>query len=142
MVEIDNYEDSSAQATDDVEFSEEKIDSGDEESSRYSRDTEDEDDDPLSLPICAREISGKSYNLTTWMDELGSFPAKISVRARMALYRDFRNILVQEKNYNDFKGTCFGHLRYIPDYYKFNGQMVQYMLLRRVKNDKNCMRCG
>ncbi|KAG5601488.1 hypothetical protein H5410_032858 [Solanum commersonii] len=85
MDEIDNYEDSNGQATDDVESSEEKTDSGDEEtlqeneSSRDSRDTGDEDDDPLSLPICAREICGKSYNLTTWMDELGSFPVKISV---------------------------------------------------------------
>ncbi|KAG5598623.1 hypothetical protein H5410_029993 [Solanum commersonii] len=34
---------------------------------------------------------------------LGSFPAKISVRARMTLYSDFRNALVQEKIYNDFK---------------------------------------
>ncbi|KAG5592077.1 hypothetical protein H5410_042591 [Solanum commersonii] len=63
--EIDNYEDSSAQNTDDVESSEEKTDSGDEESSRDSQDTGDEDDDPLSLPFCAREISDKSYNLTT-----------------------------------------------------------------------------
>ncbi|KAH0689379.1 hypothetical protein KY289_016737 [Solanum tuberosum] len=80
MAEIDNYEDSSAQATDDVESSEENTVSGDEESSRDNRDTGDENDDPLSLPTCAREISGKSYNLTTWMDELGSFPAKISER--------------------------------------------------------------
>ncbi|KAK4722217.1 hypothetical protein R3W88_012450 [Solanum pinnatisectum] len=136
MAEIDNYEDSSSQATDDVESSEVNTGSGDEESSRDSRDTGDEDDDPLPLPTCAREISGKSYNLTTRIDELGSFPAKISVRARMTLYRDFRNVLVQEKIYNDFKGTCFGHLRHIPKHYKFNGQMIHYMLLRRVKNDK------
>ncbi|KAH0682498.1 hypothetical protein KY290_021067 [Solanum tuberosum] len=103
MAEIDNYEDSSAQASDDVESSEEKTDSGDEESSRDTRDTGDEDDDPLSLPICAREISSKSYNIMTWMDELGSFPAKIPVRARMTLHHDFRKLLVQEKNYNDFK---------------------------------------
>ncbi|KAH0705791.1 hypothetical protein KY285_010319 [Solanum tuberosum] len=57
MAEIDNYEDSSAQATDDVESSEENTDSGDEETSRDSRDIGDEDDDPLSLPTCAREIS-------------------------------------------------------------------------------------
>ncbi|KAG5585209.1 hypothetical protein H5410_045643 [Solanum commersonii] len=57
MAEIDNYEDSSAQATDDVESSEENTNSGDEESSRDSRDTGDEDDDPLSLPTCARVIS-------------------------------------------------------------------------------------
>ncbi|KAG5577398.1 hypothetical protein H5410_057532 [Solanum commersonii] len=118
MVENDNYEDSSAQASDDVESSEEKTDSGDEESSRDTRDTGDEDDDPLSLPICAREISSKSYNLTTWMDELGSFPTKISVRARMTLYHDFRRLLVQEKIYNDFNGTCFGHLKHIREYFK------------------------
>ncbi|KAG5629453.1 hypothetical protein H5410_001170 [Solanum commersonii] len=72
---------------------EKKTDSGDESSSRDNRDTGKEDDDPLSLPTCARVISGKSYNLTTCMDELGSFPAKISVRARMTLYRNFRNAL-------------------------------------------------
>ncbi|KAG5632246.1 hypothetical protein H5410_003963 [Solanum commersonii] len=37
------------------------------------------------------------------MDDFGSFPAKISVRARMNLYHDFTKLLVQEKNYNDFK---------------------------------------
>ncbi|KAH0633904.1 hypothetical protein KY290_037348 [Solanum tuberosum] len=57
MAEIDKYEDSSVQATVDVESSEENTDSGDEESSRDSRDTGDEDDDPLSLLTCAREIS-------------------------------------------------------------------------------------
>uniref|UniRef100_M1B6M8 Uncharacterized protein n=1 Tax=Solanum tuberosum TaxID=4113 RepID=M1B6M8_SOLTU len=57
MAEIDNYDDSSAQATDDIESSKENTDTGDEESSRDSRDTEDEDDDPLSLPACVRETS-------------------------------------------------------------------------------------
>lgn len=60
MAEIDNYGDNSAQARD-------------EESSGDSRDTRDENDDPLSFSICAREIFGKSYNLNTWMDELGYF---------------------------------------------------------------------
>ncbi|KAG5579850.1 hypothetical protein H5410_050477 [Solanum commersonii] len=70
MTEIDNYQDTSAHANDDVESNE--------ESSRDTQDTRDEDDDPMSLPICAREISSKPYNLMTWMDELGSFPVKIS----------------------------------------------------------------
>uniref|UniRef100_M1E187 Uncharacterized protein n=2 Tax=Solanum tuberosum TaxID=4113 RepID=M1E187_SOLTU len=65
MVEIDNYEDSSAQASDDAESSEERIDSGDEKSSRDSRDIGDEDDDPLSLSICAREISAIDKDYTT-----------------------------------------------------------------------------
>jgi len=134
MAEIDNYQDSSAQSSDDVESSNDKSDSEDES----SRDTKigDEDEDPLSLPICAKDISGKSYDLKTWIDEVGSFPAKIYVRARMAVYRDLINLLVQEKIYDDFKGTCFGHLRHIPEHFKFNGQMVHYMLLRRVKSDK------
>ncbi|KAH0679466.1 hypothetical protein KY284_020551 [Solanum tuberosum] len=59
MAEIDNYEDSSAQATDDVEFTEENTDSGDESSSGDSRDTGDEDDDLLYLPTCSRKISVK-----------------------------------------------------------------------------------
>ncbi|KAH0637381.1 hypothetical protein KY289_037296 [Solanum tuberosum] len=57
MAEIDNYEDSSAQATDDVESTEENTNSGDEETSGDSRYSGDEDDDPLSLPTCARKIS-------------------------------------------------------------------------------------
>lgn len=38
-----------------------------------------------------RKISGKSYILTKWMDELGSLPPKIYVRAKIIVYRDFRN---------------------------------------------------
>ncbi|KAH0773792.1 hypothetical protein KY290_010929 [Solanum tuberosum] len=55
MAEIDNYQDSSAQSSDDVESSNDKSDSEDER----SRDTQigDEDEDPLSLSICARDIS-------------------------------------------------------------------------------------
>ncbi|TMW87780.1 hypothetical protein EJD97_019492, partial [Solanum chilense] len=80
MDEIDNYEES----LDEVESSEEI--SGNEYTNGDSRNAGDEDDDPLSLPTCVAEISGKSYNLTTCMDELGSFSTKISVRARMTLY--------------------------------------------------------
>uniref|UniRef100_M1DSV2 Uncharacterized protein n=1 Tax=Solanum tuberosum TaxID=4113 RepID=M1DSV2_SOLTU len=54
MAEIDNYQDSSAQSSDDVESSNDKSDSED-ESSRYTQ-TGDEDEDPLSLPICAKVI--------------------------------------------------------------------------------------
>ncbi|KAK4726718.1 hypothetical protein R3W88_031635 [Solanum pinnatisectum] len=134
MVEIDNYQSISSQSSDDVELSNDKNDSEDES----SRDTQtgDKDEDPLSLSICAKGIFGKSYDLKTWIDKVGSFPAKISVRARMAVYRDLINLLVQEKNYDDFKGTCFGHLRHITEYFKFNGQMIHYMLLRRVKSEK------
>lgn len=105
MIEIDYYHDSS------TEVSEEESDSGDEENS-WDTHNEEEEEDPLSLPISARDISGKLYNLSTWIDEVGSFPAKISVRARMTPYRDFRKLLIDEKLYKDFKDTCFGHLRH------------------------------
>ena len=74
------------------------------------------------------------------MDDLGSFPANIFVRARMVVYREFRRVLVEQKLYCDFKKICFGHLRHIPEHFKFNGQMVHYMLLRCIK--KNCMKFG
>lgn len=71
MDAIDNYEES----LDEVESCEEC--SGNESTSGDSRDAGDEDDDHLSLPTCAREISRKFYNLTTTcMDELGSFSSK------------------------------------------------------------------
>ncbi|KAG5615138.1 hypothetical protein H5410_014962 [Solanum commersonii] len=93
------------------------------DSDTMCRDTQtgDEDEDPLSLPICAEDIPGKSYDLKTWIDEIGSFPAKKIVRARMVVYCDLINLLVQEKNYDDFKGTCCGHLKHISKHFKFNG---------------------
>lgn len=59
MDEIDKYEES----LDEVDSSEKS--SRDESTSEDSQDTVDEDDEPLSLLTCAREISGKSYNLIT-----------------------------------------------------------------------------
>ncbi|KAG5630851.1 hypothetical protein H5410_002568 [Solanum commersonii] len=52
---------------------------GESDSEESSRDTSQDEDDPLSLPICARDISGKLYDLATRLDEVGSFPAKISI---------------------------------------------------------------
>ncbi|KAH0743265.1 hypothetical protein KY290_031258 [Solanum tuberosum] len=69
MAEIDNYQDSNPNESDNVESSE-----GESDSEKSSRDEE----DPVSLPICARDISGELYDLATWLDEVGSFPAKIS----------------------------------------------------------------
>ncbi|KAG5581731.1 hypothetical protein H5410_052358 [Solanum commersonii] len=68
-------------------------DSEDEENRRDTH-SENEDDDPLALPICARDVSNKSYDLATWMDERGSFPANISIRARMVVNCDFRKLLI------------------------------------------------
>ncbi|XP_049378218.1 histidine decarboxylase-like [Solanum stenotomum] len=67
MMKIDNYQDSSADASDNIKSSEGKSDS--EES---SRDTSRDEDNPISLSICARDISGKLYDLATWLDEIVS----------------------------------------------------------------------
>ncbi|KAG5604870.1 hypothetical protein H5410_026362 [Solanum commersonii] len=58
MTEIDNYQDSGAQSSDDVESSNDKSES-EYESSRDTH-TGDEDEDPLSLPICAKDFFDKS----------------------------------------------------------------------------------
>ncbi|KAG5600155.1 hypothetical protein H5410_031525 [Solanum commersonii] len=86
MAEIDNYQDSSSQSSDDVESSNDKSDNEDES----SRDTQtgDEDEDPLSLPICAKDISSISR-------------------------------------------TCYGHLRHISEYFKFDGQMNKINLKKQ-----------
>ncbi|KAM3357330.1 hypothetical protein P3S68_024044 [Capsicum galapagoense] len=101
---ISKYYESSAHESEDAEDSEGKSEG----------DSGDGEEDPLSLPICARDISVESYGLTTWIDDLGSFPAKISVRVRMTVYREFRRVLVEQKLYCDFKKTCFGHLSVSP----------------------------
>lgn len=72
MTKINNCQNSSVDATDNV-------DSGEGESDREesSRDTNRDDDDPLSLPICSKNILGKLRYLMKWLDQLGLFIAKI-----------------------------------------------------------------
>ncbi|KAH0669301.1 hypothetical protein KY285_025435 [Solanum tuberosum] len=69
MAEIDNYQNNSPDESDNVESSE-----GESDRKESSRDKEDH----LSFPICAKDISGELYDLATWLDEVGSFPTKIS----------------------------------------------------------------
>ena len=64
MMEINNNQDSSAYATDNVESSE-----GESDSEESSRDTSRDEDDPLSLPICTRDILGELYDIATWLHE-------------------------------------------------------------------------
>ncbi|KAM3233030.1 hypothetical protein P3L10_018389 [Capsicum annuum] len=143
FIDISEYDKSNAHESDDVEDSEGRSEGESEEKSKSDsgrgedkRDIGDGEKDPLSLPICVRDISIVSYSLTTWMDDLDSFPVKIYVRARMTMYREFRQILVEQKLYSDSKKTCFRHLRHMLEQFKFNRQMVYYMLLRRIKNQK------
>ncbi|KAF3636860.1 hypothetical protein FXO38_23969 [Capsicum annuum] len=86
LADISKYDESSAHKSEDFEDSEGRSKGKSKEESESGsgegedrRDTGDGEEDPLSLPICARDISIKSYGLTTWMDDLGSFPANIYV---------------------------------------------------------------
>ncbi|KAM3376205.1 hypothetical protein P3S68_014920 [Capsicum galapagoense] len=54
----------------------------------------------------------------------------------MTAYQEFKQILVDQELKKRFKRSCFGHLRNLPEHLKFNGQLVHYLLLRRIKNDK------
>ncbi|KAM3399034.1 hypothetical protein P3S68_002550 [Capsicum galapagoense] len=111
--------------------------SGDSKESKNSeRNSVDGDNDPLSVPSLSRFISVERYDLRTIMDEVESFPVKISVRSRMTAYRDFQQVLVDQELKKRFKRSYFGHLRNLSEHLKFNGQLVYYLLLRRVKNDK------
>ncbi|TMW80249.1 hypothetical protein EJD97_022320 [Solanum chilense] len=88
MEEIGNYQVSSVDAANDnVESSE-----GESDSEESNRDTSRDEDDPLSLTIYSRDISGEFYDLGTWLDELRSYPTKISVRSRITTYYEFQKI--------------------------------------------------
>ncbi|KAM3235424.1 hypothetical protein P3L10_015460 [Capsicum annuum] len=98
--------------------------------------SDDGDNASLSVPYLSRCISVERYDLRTIIDEVGSFSKKILVRSRMAAYREFSQILVDQELKKRFKWSYFGHLRNLPEHLKFNRQLVHYFLLRCVKNDK------
>ncbi|KAM3303258.1 hypothetical protein P3S67_014288 [Capsicum chacoense] len=113
--------------------------SGDSEESEGNGSNSDEgDNDSLSVPYLSRYISVERYDLRTIIDEVGSFPVKTSIRSRMATNREFKQVLVDQELKKRFKRSCFGHLRNLLEHLKLNGQLVHYLLLRRIKIDKMC----
>ncbi|KAF3650560.1 hypothetical protein FXO38_17085 [Capsicum annuum] len=90
--------------------------SGDSEGSERSRrNSVDGNNDPLSVPSYSRFIFVERYDLRTIMDEVRSFPTKISVRSRMAAYLEFKQVLVDQELKKRFKRFYFGHLRNLPN---------------------------
>ncbi|KAH0720104.1 hypothetical protein KY284_005134 [Solanum tuberosum] len=100
MAEINNYEDSSALATDDGESTKENTDSGDESSSGDSRDTGDEDDDPLSLPTCARKIS--EFALITGLNCL-AYPRDAKMKKELQKVKYLKNKINLKKQSEVYK---------------------------------------
>ncbi|KAM3378938.1 hypothetical protein P3S68_011351 [Capsicum galapagoense] len=123
-----------------IDFSEDvakqSISGDSEECEGSGSNSDDGDNDSLSVPYLSRCIFVERYDLRTIIDKVRSFPIKISVRLRMDAYREFKQILVDQELKKRFKRSCFGHLRNLPKHLKFNGKLVHYLLLRYVKNDK------
>ncbi|KAM3380898.1 hypothetical protein P3S68_006471 [Capsicum galapagoense] len=130
LKEISDYVDSSE------DVAKRSVSGDSEECEGSGSNSDDGDNDLLSVSYLSRYISVERYDLRTIIDDVESFSAKISVKSRMAAYREFKQILVDQELKKRFKRSCFGHLRNLPEHLKFNGQLVHYLLLRRVKNDK------
>ncbi|KAM3374871.1 hypothetical protein P3S68_013585 [Capsicum galapagoense] len=130
LKEITDYVDSGE------DFAKRSVSGDSEESEGNGRNTDDGDNDPLSMPSLSRFIFVERYNLQTIMNEVGSLPAKISFKSRIDVYREFKQVLVDQELKKRFKRSCFEHLRNLSEHLKFNGQLVHYLLLRHVKNDK------
>ncbi|PHT35610.1 hypothetical protein CQW23_23310 [Capsicum baccatum] len=119
LKEISNYVESS----EDV-LPERSVSRDSEESKGSGRNNDDGENDPLSMLSLSRFISVEWYDLRTIMHEVGSFPTKISIRSRMAAYREFKQVFVDQELKKRFKWSCFGHLRNLSEHLKFNGQLV------------------
>ncbi|KAM3361225.1 hypothetical protein P3S68_016079 [Capsicum galapagoense] len=130
LKKISDYVDSSK------DVAKRSVSSDSEECEGSGSNSDDRGNDLLSVPFLSRCIFVERYDLRTIIDEVGSFPTKISVRSRITAYREFKQILVDQELKKRFKRSCFGHLRNLLEHLKFNGQLVHYLLLRRVKNDK------
>ncbi|KAM3361418.1 hypothetical protein P3S68_016272 [Capsicum galapagoense] len=123
LKEISDYVDSSE------DVAKRSVSGDSEECEGSGSNSDDGDNDSLFVPYLSRYIFVKRYDLRTIINEVRSFPAKISVRSKMDAYREFKKILVDQELKKRFKRFYFGHLRNLPEHLKFNGQLVYYLLL-------------
>ncbi|KAM3220457.1 hypothetical protein P3L10_024988 [Capsicum annuum] len=93
------------------------------------------DEEALILPHCARFDLAERYDLAIILDDVGSFPAKISVRSRLKMFNEFKQVVVDQHLKSRFKNSCFCGLWDLPEHMKFNGKLVHYTLLHRVEPD-------
>ncbi|KAM3308771.1 hypothetical protein P3S67_010515 [Capsicum chacoense] len=91
--------------------------SGDSEESEGSeRNSDSGDNDPLSMLSLSRCISVE--------------------RSRMDSYQEFKQVLVDQELKKGFKWSCFGHIKNLSEYLKFNRKLIYYLLLRHINNAK------
>lgn len=96
---------------------------------------EEEDEEALSVLPCIRYIFSEMYDLNTISDDVGLFSAKLSVQSWMTLNEKFRKILDNQNLKARFNKSCFGFLRKLPKFIKFNGTLVHHTLLHRAKEN-------
>ncbi|KAM3381822.1 hypothetical protein P3S68_007395 [Capsicum galapagoense] len=93
------------------------------------------DKEALILLHCARFVSAERYDLATVLDDVRLFSTTISVRSRLKMFNEFKQVVVDQRLKSRFKNSCFGGLWDLPEHMKFNGQLVHYTLLHRVELD-------
>ncbi|PHU29076.1 hypothetical protein BC332_01169 [Capsicum chinense] len=136
LKEISDY----AESSEDV-LPERSVSGDSEESEGSGRNSDDGDNDPLSVLYLSRFIFVEQHDLRTIMDEVGSFPVKILARSRMDAYREFKQVLVDQELKKRFNWSCFGHLRNLPKYLKFNGRWSIICCCEASKAIRCVMRC-
>ncbi|KAM3374920.1 hypothetical protein P3S68_013634 [Capsicum galapagoense] len=52
------------------------------------------DEEALILPHYARFVSAERYDLTTFLNDVGSFPDKIFVRSHLKMFNEFKQVVV------------------------------------------------
>lgn len=99
--------------------------------------SENVDDDPLFLPHYEKKIVVDKYDMNTSLDELENFPAKILVRSRLLLLVEFKRTLVyQNLKKRSRDPTSIILESCLENFNKFNGHMINYLLLHCVTYKK------
>ncbi|PHT58352.1 hypothetical protein CQW23_00715 [Capsicum baccatum] len=68
------------------------------------------DEEALILLHCARFISVERYDLATVLDDVGSFPTKISIWSRLKMFYEFKEVVIDQRLKFGFQNSCFGSL--------------------------------
>ncbi|KAF3638596.1 hypothetical protein FXO37_24295 [Capsicum annuum] len=76
------------------------------------------DEEALILSHSARFFSAERYDLAIVLDDVGSFSAKISIRSRLKMFSEFKQVVVDQCLKSRFKNSCFDGLWDLPEHMK------------------------
>ncbi|KAM3322420.1 hypothetical protein P3S67_003571 [Capsicum chacoense] len=63
------------------------------------------DEEAQILPHCPRFVSAERYDLATVLDDVRPFSTKISVRSRLKMFNEFKQVLVDQCMKSRFKNS-------------------------------------